>query len=120
MRAPILYALSYPKRLPLPLPSPFVNPTTLHFEPPDTDAFPCLPLAYGALRTGGNMPCVLNAANEVAVQLFIEAGIGFMDIPRLVARCMEEMPYISVPSYEDFVHTDKETRIKANEIAKAW
>ena len=119
MKIPILHALSFPERLPIPsVPYPFAQRTTLHFEPPDTANFPCLSLAYQALALGGNMPCVLNAANEVAVAGFLQEKIGFMDIPAVIEHCMEKMPYIPSLNLESCTHTDEEARIRAQEFSK--
>lgn len=91
MRVPIQYALSYPERLPLPArPLDLISLGALHFRPADFSRYPCLRMAYEAGRAGGTMPAVLNAANEVAVGLFLEGRIGFTDIPRLVGAVMEE------------------------------
>jgi 1-deoxy-D-xylulose-5-phosphate reductoisomerase len=89
MRLPIAYALTYPRRLPLNSPAlDLCQVGRLTFESPDTERFPGLALGYEAARTGGTMPAVLNAANEVAVAAFLEGRLGFMDIPRTVAAAM--------------------------------
>ncbi|MGB3851163.1 MAG: 1-deoxy-D-xylulose-5-phosphate reductoisomerase [Tunicatimonas sp.] len=117
MRVPIQYALSYPQRLPNALPRfNFLEYPELTFERPDTDTFRNLLLAFEAMRRGGNTPCVLNAANEVAVSEFLRGNIGFLDMSSLVERCMEKMPYIRHPNYEDYVATNDETRSKALEL----
>ncbi|MDT8441239.1 MAG: 1-deoxy-D-xylulose-5-phosphate reductoisomerase [Desulfuromonadales bacterium] len=91
MKTPIAYALSYPVRLPLDLPPlDLCRLNGLHFEEPDRERFPCLQLAYDALRTGGTAPAVLNAANEEAVAAFLEGGIGFMAIARIIASALED------------------------------
>ena len=119
MRVPIQFALSYPKRLPTDFSRfSFLDYPELTFERPDTDTFQNLSLAFEAMRQGGNMPCVLNAANEVAVSEFLHDKIGFLDMPAVVERCMEKMPYIRTPVYDDFVETDQETRSKALELIK--
>ena len=121
MRVPIQFALSYPQRLPNTLPRfRFLDYPKLTFEQPDTDTFRNLSLAYEAMRQGGNVPCVLNAANEVAVSEFLRGNIGFLDMSTLVERCMEKMPYIRRPSYEDYVATNNETRSKALELLKEF
>jgi 1-deoxy-D-xylulose-5-phosphate reductoisomerase len=90
MRLPIAYALSYPRRLALATPTlSLVEIGQLSFEQPDEEVFPCLGYAYEALREGGTLPTVLNAANEVAVQAFLEGLIGFLDIPRLIRQAMD-------------------------------
>ena len=119
MRVPIQFALSYPQRLPNTLPRfSFLDYPELTFERPDTDTFRNLSLAYEAMRQGGNVPCVLNAANEVAVSEFLRGNIGFLDMSTLVERCMEKMPYIRRPNHEDYVATNDETRSKALELLK--
>jgi 1-deoxy-D-xylulose-5-phosphate reductoisomerase len=119
MRLPIQFALSYPDRLKSDFPR--FNVTdypALTFEPPDTETFRNLALAFGAMKRGGNMPCILNAANEVAVAEFLKDRIGFLGMSVLVEQCLEKMDYIERPSYEDYVYTDKETRIRAFEWLK--
>ena len=116
MKLPIQYALGYPHRLPSDFPRfDFTRYPSLTFEKPDTDTFVNLALAYKALGQGGNMPCILNAANEVAVQAFLREQIGFLEIPDVVAGCMAKVPYIAHPVYEDYVQTDRETRRLAGE-----
>ncbi len=116
MRLPIQFALSYPDRLKNKLPRfDFTNHTTLTFEQPDLKTFRNLALAYDALHKGGNMPCILNAANEIAVHEFLKGNIGFLEISEIIEYCMKEVPFIKSPEYEDYVNTDKETRIKALE-----
>jgi 1-deoxy-D-xylulose-5-phosphate reductoisomerase len=119
MRLPILYALSYPNRLKSDFPRySFENYPTLTFEKPDLKTFRNLELAYKSINFGGNMPCILNAANEIAVENFLNDKIGFLRMSEVVETCMEKVPFIPKPGYEDFVNTDKETRIKAREIIK--
>ncbi len=116
MKLPIQYALGYPHRLPSDFPRfDFTKYPALTFEKPDTDTFVNLALAYKALAQGGNMPCILNAANEIAVQAFLREQIGFLEIPDVVAGCMAKVPYIAHPVYEDYVQTDRETRRLAGE-----
>jgi len=90
----------------------------LEFEKPDLNTFRSLELAYKSINFGGNLPCILNAANEVAVENFLKDRIGFLQMSEIVETCMEKLPFIPKPDYEDFVNTDKETRIKALEIIK--
>ncbi len=117
MRIPIQFALGYPERLNSDFERfSFSDYPNLTFEKPDTDNFRNLGLAYEALNLGGNMPCVLNAANEVVVSEFLREKIGFLQMSDVVESCMKKMDYISSPSYEDYMNTDKETRIKALEI----
>jgi 1-deoxy-D-xylulose-5-phosphate reductoisomerase len=89
MRLPIQYACSYPERWSAALPSlDIARAGRLDFASPPLDRFPCLGLAYTALRTGGTLPVVLNAANEIAVELFLDGKLGFMSIPRVIERTM--------------------------------
>jgi 1-deoxy-D-xylulose-5-phosphate reductoisomerase len=116
MRLPILYALSFPDRLLTDLPRfNFTAYPELTFEPPDKDLFRNLGLAFEALNQGGNMPCILNAANEIAVQAFLEDRISFLGMPRLIESCMHSVGFIRKPGYEDYVQTNSETREKAIE-----
>ena len=117
MRLPIQFALAYPNRLKSDFPRfDFTNYPTLTFEKPDTETFRNLALAFEALERAGNMPCVLNAANEVAVAEFLKDRIGFLEMSDIVEKCLEKMHYIKSPAYDDYVNTDKETRIKAFEL----
>ena len=111
METPIQYAFSFPERIESFLPRlDLFSQHTLTFERPDTDTFRCLSLAYKAIERGGNTPCVMNAANEVAVQQFIDGRIGFLDIADRVERAMQETPYIAKPTLEDLIETDKTVR----------
>jgi 1-deoxy-D-xylulose-5-phosphate reductoisomerase len=117
MRLPIQFAMSYPERLKSDFPRfDFANYPALTFEKPDTETFRNLALAFEAINRAGNMPCVLNAANEVAVAEFLKDRIGFLQMSDIVEECLEKMDYVRNPGYEDFVNTDKETRIKAFEL----
>jgi 1-deoxy-D-xylulose-5-phosphate reductoisomerase len=117
MHLPIQFALTYPDRLKSDFPRfDFTQYPSLTFEKPDTETFRNLALAFEALNRGGNMPCVLNAANEVAVEAFLKDRIGFLEMPDVVERCMEKMHYIANPNYEDYVHTDTESRARALEF----
>lgn len=120
MRLPIQFALTYPNRLKSEFPRfDFSNYPALTFEKPDTETFRNLALAFEALERAGNMPCVLNAANEVAVAEFLKDRIGFLEMSDIVEKCLEKMHYIKSPGYDDYVNTDKETRIRAlEEIGK--
>jgi len=111
METPIQYALSYPQRIESHLPRfSFLDHPQLTFYPPDVDTFRALPLAYKALEQGGNTPCVLNAANEVAVQRFIDGKLPFLAIADFVADAIAKMPYIAKPSLDDLFETDAATR----------
>jgi 1-deoxy-D-xylulose-5-phosphate reductoisomerase len=119
MKLPIQFALGYPNRLISRFPRfDFAQYPALTFEKPDTETFRNLALAFEALKKGGNTPCVMNAANEVAVAEFLKDRIGFLEMSDLVERCIAKMPYISNPGYEDYVNTDLETRAMANEFIK--
>jgi 1-deoxy-D-xylulose-5-phosphate reductoisomerase len=117
MRIPISYALSYPKRLATDLPA--LNLAELNhltFDPPDFEKFPSLKLAYKALEGGGTLPAVLNAANEVAVEAFIEESVTFTAIPLLIKRVMEEYEVKSAHTIEDILMADHWAREKAKVI----
>ncbi|MBL7862363.1 MAG: 1-deoxy-D-xylulose-5-phosphate reductoisomerase [Cyclobacteriaceae bacterium] len=117
MRLPIQFAISYPQRIKSTFPRfDFAKYPALTFEKPDTETFRNLALAFEALGRGGNMPCVLNAANEVAVQEFLQDRIGFLQMSDIVEQCLAKMNYIANPALEDYVNTDKEARIKAKEL----
>ena len=104
MRLPISLALHGGVREPLPIArQPFVG-TTLHFEEPDAAHFPCLALAFEAFRQGGNIPCLLNAANEVAVRAFLDERIGFTEIAQLIEPIMTAVPYDAAPTLEALLH----------------
>lgn len=111
MKLPIQYALSYPVRLATLSPRfSFTDFPQLSFEKPDRENFRCLDLAYSALEKGGNLPCVLNAANEIAVNAFLKDKIGFLEIPDIVETCMSEATYIAHPGYADYAATDRLAR----------
>ena len=116
MKLPIQYALGYPNRLRSDFPRfDFLKFPQLTFESADEETFRCLALARWAMQKGGNMPCIMNAANEVAVAAFLENRIRFNGIPKLIATTMERASYIKEPTFEDYVQTDKESRILASE-----
>lgn len=117
MKLPIQFALGYPNRLKSDFPRfNFTQYPALTFEKPDTETFRNLALAFEAMKKGGNCPCVMNAANEIAVSQFLEDKIGFLEMSRLVELCLDKMNYISNPTLEDYVNTDLETRRKAKEL----
>jgi 1-deoxy-D-xylulose-5-phosphate reductoisomerase len=119
MRLPIQFALSYPQRLKSDFPRfDFTQYPALTFEKPDKETFRNLALAFAALERGGNMPCVLNAANEVAVAEFLENRVGFLEMSDIVEQCLMKSAYIREPRLEDYVETDKLTRIRAKELIK--
>ena len=111
METPIQYALTFPERIESHLPRlDFTNYPTLTFEKPDRKTFRCLDLAYYAIERGGNMPCVMNAANEVAVQRFINGQIGFLEIADHVESAMQQAPFVANPTLDDLLQTDKTIR----------
>jgi 1-deoxy-D-xylulose-5-phosphate reductoisomerase len=111
MKLPIQYALAFPQRLPSNFPRyDFKKPSTLTFEEPDVKTFRNLALAKEALYKGGNMPCILNAANEIAVFAFLRNRIGFLDITEMVERTMEKISFIENPSLEEYFESDGEAR----------
>ncbi len=119
MRIPIQYALSYPARMPSPAESlDFSQVGCIHFEKPDLVKFPLLAEAYEAGRTGGSMPAVMNAANEVAVNLFLKGEIGFLDIARLVQKVMNDHETMAKPSLEEIFEMDRWGRMYCLEQAK--
>ena len=111
MKLPIQYALTYPQRESNQMPRlNFADHPSLTFEKPDTNTFRCLNIAYQASRAGGDRPCVMNAANEVAVSLFLNDRIGFMDIPRIIEQQLAEVPYSHPTSIEEYLEIDREVR----------
>lgn len=117
MRMPIQFALSYPQRVKNSFPRfNFIDYPALTFEKPDTETFRNLDLAYESIRAGGNKPCILNAANEIAVESFLKEKIGFLEISDLIETCLSKISFVKEPSLEDYINTDKETRIKAIEF----
>ncbi|GAA3999696.1 1-deoxy-D-xylulose-5-phosphate reductoisomerase [Hymenobacter fastidiosus] len=117
MKLPIQYALGYPERLPSDYPRfSFLDYPQLTFEQPDGATFRNLPLAFEAMRRGGNAPCVLNAANEVAVAAFLRDEIAFLAMPTLVENCLTKVSYLAEPTLDDYVQTDADTRRVAQEL----
>jgi 1-deoxy-D-xylulose-5-phosphate reductoisomerase len=111
METPIQYAFSFPDRIESHLPRlDFAQYPSLSFERPDRATFRCLDLAYQAIARGGNMPCIMNAANEVAVQQFIEGRIGFLDIADRVEAAMQQAHFIAQPTLDDLFETDNNIR----------
>jgi 1-deoxy-D-xylulose-5-phosphate reductoisomerase len=111
MRLPIQYAFSYPQRIKASFDRlDFSTMTELTFEQPDTNRFRCLALAYEALNKGGNMACIVNAANEVVVSAFLKDRIPFLRMSEVIEQSMAKVPFIQTPAYEDYVATDAEAR----------
>ena len=120
MKLPIQFALSYPQRLKSDFERfNFANYPNLTFEQPDMETFRNLGLAFDALHQSGNMPCILNAANEIAVDRFLKDQVRFLEMPDIIADCMAKVPFINTPTYEDFVQTDTETRKIAEALCDA-
>jgi len=117
MRVPIMFALSYPDRLKADFPRfNFMDYPQLTFEQPDSDTFRNLALAFHALGREGNAACILNAANEVVVSAFLEDKISFLGMSEVIENCLAKVDFVKSPSLEDYISTDKETRIKALEF----
>ena len=117
MKLPIAYAFSYPQRMKSQAPRlDFNQYATLTFEEPDMERFRNLAFAFEAIRQGGNMPCILNAANEVVVAAFLEDRIGFLQMSDVIEQTMAKAPFLAKPSYEDYVQTDAEARRIAAEL----
>jgi len=116
MKLPIQYALAYPTRLQNDFPRfNFLDYPQLTFEQADTRTFRNLQLAFDAMEKGGNMPCILNAANEVAVAAFLKEEIGFLAMSDLVEHCMNTVPFVANPKLEELIESDEQTRLVAEE-----
>ena len=119
MRLPIQYAFSYPDRIILDIDRlDFSVCQELTFEHPDTERFRNLTLAFEAMKQGGNMPCIVNAANEIAVMAFLHNEISFLGMSDLIEKVMSRAAFIKQPVYEDYVITDREVRCMAKELIK--
>jgi 1-deoxy-D-xylulose-5-phosphate reductoisomerase len=119
MKLPIQYAMGYPNRLKSDYPRfNFMDYPQLTFEQPDLKTFRNLQLAFDAMAQGGNMPCILNAANEIAVGAFLQDEVGFLEMSDLIESCMAKVAYIAHPSLTDYVETDRETRLIATNFLK--
>jgi 1-deoxy-D-xylulose-5-phosphate reductoisomerase len=120
MRTPISYAMRYPERMPLELPSlDLAEISKLTFFKPDHDRFPCLRLGYDALQTGGTMPATMNAANEVAVEAFLQNGIRFLDIPEIIRSTMEAHTPRQINGLDDALEADRWARERAGSLVHA-
>lgn len=116
MKLPIQYAMAYPNRLPNDFPRfNFMDYPSLTFEKPDLETFRNLGLAFAALERGGNAPCVLNAANEVAVERFLNGTIGFLAMSDMISEVMAQVPFVNTPTLETYVASDSEARRRAAE-----
>lgn len=117
MKLPIHYAFAYPERISTDFKRfNFLEYPELTFYPADNETFRNLDLAYTALRKGGNMPCIINAANEVVVNAFLQDKIGFLEMSEVIERCMEEIGFIEEPGLNNYLETDQHTRIFANQL----
>ncbi|MFY8185433.1 MAG: 1-deoxy-D-xylulose-5-phosphate reductoisomerase [Bacteroidia bacterium] len=117
MKLPIQYALAYPERIHSDFPRfDFMNFPNLSFEKPDMETFQNLGLAFDALNKGGNMPCILNAANEVVVEAFLKDKVGFLQMSDVIANTMSKINFIEKPTYDDYVACDKEARLIASSL----
>lgn len=119
MKLPIQYALAYPDRLMNNFKRlDFVNYPNLTFEKPDIKTFRNLALAFEALKQGGNMPCIINAANEIAVAGFLNNGLSFLAMSDIIEECMQKIGFYAKPTLDDYLNIDKETRILAQNLIK--
>jgi len=119
MKLPIQYALTYPHRIANNFKRfNFTDYPNLSFEKPDLESFRNLDLAFKALDKGGNMPCIINAANEIAVAGFLKNNIGFLAMSDMIEQCMETITFKPLPTLDDYLNTDKETRIFAQSLIK--
>ncbi len=116
MRTPIAYGLAYPERIDAGVaPLDLFKVATMNFTAPDFERFPCLALAYQALRTSGTAPAVLNAANEVAVAAFLDKQISFLSIPRVIEAVLDALPVSTVGCLDDVLGADAEARRAAQQ-----
>lgn len=119
MHLPIQYALAYPKRLKSNFERlDFFKLQTMTFEKPDTDRFRNLAFAFEAARLKGNMACILNAANEIAVEAFLHDKVGFLEMSDVIEKTMQKVSFVHTPTYDDYVQTDTEARYIAKEFIK--
>ena len=117
MRFPIHYALNFPQRTQNSfLRYDFKTINTLTFEKPDIEKFPCLQIAYDALKTGGNIPCIVNAANEIAVNAFLKQQIGFTQIPKIIEKTISRCYKVDKPNLDTYIESDMEARLTAEQI----
>ena len=121
MKLPIQFALGYPNRLKSDFPRfNFLNYPQLTFEQPDSQTFRNLALAFEAMKMGGNMPCILNAANEIAVDAFLKDKVSFLGMSDVIEQSMQRVAFIKKPNYNDYVATDAETRLFASQLMKNY
>ncbi len=121
MKLPIQFALAFPERLKSDFPRfNFLDYPQLTFEQPDPKTFRNLALAFEAMKLGGNQPCILNAANEIAVDAFLKDRIGFLQMSDIIEQSMQKVSFIQKPNYDDYVATDAETRKVASQLIKKY
>ena len=121
MRVPIQYALSYPTRINLDTKRiSFPELRQLTFFTPDLEKFPCLAIAYESFKRGGNIPCAMNAANEVAVAAFLKSEIRFTQIPQVIEKTIEKCNFVATPSLDDIFETDRQAKEMAQDILKKF
>lgn len=121
MKLPIQYALAYPERINNNFPRfDFLQYPQLSFEQPDKTTFRNLALAFMAIERGGNMPCVINAANEVVVAEFLKERLGFLEMSDVIEKCMSDVAFLNDPGLHDYIETDKETRILAEYLVTKY
>jgi 1-deoxy-D-xylulose-5-phosphate reductoisomerase len=121
MKTAIAYALSYPRRLPLKQPLPdFSGSQALTFQSPDLEKFPCLNLAFQACEIGGTLPAVLNAANEIAVNAFLDEKLRFVDIAGTIGTTMQSHTCVADPDLSDIMEADRWARAKATELIEGF
>lgn len=114
MKLPIQYAMGFPNRIKNNFPRfNFLDYTTLHFEQPNTEIFRNLALAFAAMEKGGNMPCILNAANEIVVEAFLKRKISFLQMPEIIEQAMNKVDFVNQPTLNDLIETNNETRTVA-------
>ena len=117
MKLPISYAFGYPKRIKSDQARfQFIDYPNLTFEEPDIKNFRNLAIAYKALEQEGNSPCVMNAANEIAVESFLHGQVGFLKMSDIIEKTLETVEFISDPDFEDFIVSDREARRIANQL----
>jgi 1-deoxy-D-xylulose-5-phosphate reductoisomerase len=117
MKIPIQYAMTYPDRIYNGFKRfNFLDYPQFTFEKPDLETFRCLQLAFDAIAKGGNIPCALNAANEISVQAFLQEKIKFTDIARINEAMMDKIGFIAKPALDDYIKTNEEARVLAQEL----
>jgi len=117
MKLPIHYAMAFPHRIESNFPRfNFLDYPELTFAKADMETFRNLGLAYSALKSGGNMPCIINAANEIVVDAFLKDQIGFLEMSDVIEQCMSDLPFIQKPSLNNYLETDFHTRIFARQL----